>query len=107
MQKDGFLLPLVLIRQYSHPNCIEEAIYNYIKYIEDITLRNYNENQIDTACKYAFNIIHKWYLPNNNIWNNSINNWLENNPKNKIYHEIILQLLLIKEDNKTNNLIIL
>ena len=34
MQKDVPLLPLVLIRHYSHPHCIEEAVYNYIKYVQ-------------------------------------------------------------------------
>ena len=86
--------PPVLIRHYSDPSYLEKAIYNYIRYIEDIKLRNYNELQINTVCKYAVNIMKHWYLPNNiNVWNDSINNWLEKQPINKIYHEIIFKMV--------------
>ena len=87
-------LPPVLIRHYAEPQYLEKAIYNYIRYIEDIKLRNYDERQINTACKSAFNIMKIWYLPDNiKIWNDNINNWLEKEPINKIYHELVLKTI--------------
>ena len=92
MEKDDPPLPPVLIRHYGEPQYLEKAIYNYIRYIEDIKLRNYDERQIDTACEYAVNIMKIWYLPNNiKIWNDNINSWLEKEPINKKYHKLILK----------------
>ena len=87
-------LPPVLIRHYAEPLSVDQAIHNYIRYIEDIKTRKYDERQINTACKSAVNIMKNWYLPNNiNIWNDNINNWLAKNPENKIYHELILKII--------------
>ena len=87
-------LPTVLIRHYGEPLYLEKAIYNYIRYIEDIKLRNQDERQVNTACKCAVNIMKIWYLSDNiKIWNDNINNWLEKHPINKIYHELVLKTI--------------
>ena len=96
MVKDVPPLPPVLIKHYAEPMFVEQAIYNYIRYIEDIKIKNYDERQINTVCKSAVNIMKNWYLPNNvNIWNDNINSWLTKNQDNKIYHERILKIIEI------------
>tara|TARA_B100000900_G_scaffold359614_1_gene331210 strand:+ start:661 stop:888 length:228 start_codon:yes stop_codon:yes gene_type:complete len=59
----------ILIRQYQYPQDIERAVYNYKRYINDISIRNYNQKQKDYAYLKALNIYNKWKPKNEKLWN--------------------------------------